>query len=72
VSTLIVTGCAECESGMGAPLMEAHTFTDDDAARAWVAEQKWMAGGEWTDHPQGGTYTQSGQGEAWLLPEEIL
>ena len=60
---VISTGCAECLSGLGKPLIIAQGPFDtlEDAKRDSPNQT-------WVEHPQGGLYVQSGQGEEWIVP----
>lgn len=59
---LISAGCAECRSG-DEPLIEASIFDTLEEAK----ENSWLSKREWREHPQGGWYVNSGQGDDWII-----
>lgn len=61
---LISCGCAECNFG-SEPLIEV-TGPFDTIEEA--KNESWLKEREWRDHPQGGFYASSGQGDDWILP----
>ena len=61
---LISCGCAECQGVGQGPLIEAELFETLEEAQS----ASWMKNREWKEHPQGGLYKSSGQGDDWILP----
>ncbi|HEY5443374.1 MAG TPA: hypothetical protein VIJ87_02675 [Pyrinomonadaceae bacterium] len=59
---LISCGCAECNFG-GNPLIEAELFDTLEDAKS----NSWIKNREWKEHPQGGWYLSSGQGDDWII-----
>lgn len=60
---LISAGCAECRWDTTDPLVTAKLFDTLEEAK----EASWMKDPEWKEHPQGGWFAVSGQGDDWIL-----
>lgn len=60
---LISCGCAECSSFDDGPLIEMSLHDTFEEAKA----NSWLKDKEWREHPQGGMYVMSGQGDDWIL-----
>lgn len=61
---LISCGCAECMCGVPEPLIDARLFDTLEEAK----DASWIKNREWEEHPQGGLFVRSGQGDDWVLP----
>ena len=62
---LISCGCAECRGFYDDCLIEVVGIFDTIEE---AKDASWIKQHLWKDHPQGGVYANSGQGDDWILP----